>query len=161
MTGHEHQAKQIIAELIVHGYIKTLHIPLPLSLYLAAQLFVLPLDPMVAAQVVDRPVFRGDHQPGARVLRYTRFRPLRKGRNEGVLSQFLGDTHVAHDPGDTRYDSGGFHPPDCVYRPVDIGSRHSYQSHHLYVSRRKKAGFGSYYRVPDCFCNSGNPAATS
>jgi hypothetical protein len=38
---------------------------------LAAQLFVFAVEPLVAAQAIDRTVLRGGHEPGARVVRDT------------------------------------------------------------------------------------------
>ena len=60
---------------------------------------MLAVDHCAAPQEVDCAVFRRAHQPGARILRNPRFRPLLKGGYQCVLSQFLGDTNVVHNAG--------------------------------------------------------------
>ena len=81
--------------------------------------------------VIDGAMLRGGHEPGARVVRDARLRPLLERGDEGVLREFLGKTDVAHDPRETGDEPGRLDPPDCVDRAMCIGSRHGYRSHHL------------------------------
>ena len=48
--------------------------------------------------MVDRAVLRGGHEPGARVVRDARLRPLLERGDERVLRELLGEADVAHDP---------------------------------------------------------------
>ena len=73
-----------------------------LRLELAAELLVLALEQLAAAQPVDGAVLRGGHQPGARVVRDARLRPLLERGDERVLRQLLGEADVAHDPRERR-----------------------------------------------------------
>ena len=70
---------------------------------LARQLVVLAIEPGPAAQQVDGAVLGRLHQPGARVARHARRRPLLERRDQRVVRQVLGRAdvaHQAHQPGD-------------------------------------------------------------
>src|SRR5258708_4394471 len=114
MTGYEHEAQEVIADVIVKRGIEIRHRTLLLGLELATKLLMLALKPLVSAEQVNRTVFRGGHEPGARVVRDARVRPLLERGNESVLGEFLGKTHIAHDPCETGDDLGRFNPPDRV-----------------------------------------------
>ena len=103
----------------------------PSSDELAAEFFVLALEPRVSAEVVDRAMFRGGHQPGARIVRDARLRPLLERGDQGILRQVLGHADIAHDPRQPGDEPRRLDPPDCVNRAMCIGSRHCYRSHHL------------------------------
>src|SRR5467141_1729725 len=110
MAGYEYEAQEVVANVIVDRGFEISHRHLLLGLDLAAEFLVLALEPLVSAQEIDCAMLRGGHQPGARVVRNSRFRPLLK----------------------TGDDPGGLDPPDRVNRAMCIGSRHGYRSHHLY-----------------------------
>src|SRR4051794_19493085 len=76
-------------------------------------------------------MLRGGHEPGARVVRNARLRPLLERGDESILGKILGKTDVAHDPRQTGDEPGRLDPPDRVDRAMGIGSRHDYRSHHL------------------------------
>ena len=59
---------------------------------------MLALEQRSPAQQVDRAMLRGGHQPGARVVRDARLRPLLERGDERVLRQVLGQADVAHHP---------------------------------------------------------------
>jgi hypothetical protein len=64
---------------------------------------VLALEPRVPAEVINGTMLGGGHEPGARVVRDARLRPLLKRGDEGILRQVLGKadvTHNADEPGD-------------------------------------------------------------
>src|SRR5260370_87057 len=69
MTGDEHQAQEVVADVIVDRGIEVRHGHLLLGLHLLTELFVLALQPLASAQQVDRMMLSGGHQPGARVVR--------------------------------------------------------------------------------------------
>ena len=131
MAGYEYEAQEVVANVIVDRGFEIRHRHLLLGLDLAAEFFVLALEPLVSAQEIDCAMLRGGHQPGARVVRNSRFRPLLKRGDESVLRQLLGMTHITYDPRETGDDPGGLDPPDRVNRAMCIGSRHGYRSHHL------------------------------
>src|SRR5229473_7005353 len=95
---------------------------------------MLALQQLVSAPMIDRAMLRGSHEPGARVVRDARLRPLLERGNESVLCEFLGKTDIAHNPRETGDDPGGLDPPDRVNCSMCIGSRHCYQSHHLWFA---------------------------
>ena len=112
-------------------------------------------------------MLRGGHEPGARVVRDARLRPLLERGDESVLRELLGEADVAHDPREAGDEPGRLDPPDRVDRAMGVGSRHGYRSHHL-----RSAGASQARRVDgsasrplcvasDCACSSGNPAAAS
>jgi hypothetical protein len=96
---------------------------------------VLALKPFVSAEGVNRTVLRSGHEPSARVVRDSRFRPLLERGDESVLRKFLGKADIAHDPRETGDDSGRLNPPDRIDGAMCLGSRHGYPSHHLQSAR--------------------------
>jgi hypothetical protein len=77
-----------------------------LGVDLAAEFLMLAFEQLVPAQAIDGAVFRGSHEPGARVLRDARFGPLLQRGDESVLSQFLRHADVAHDSREAGYEFG-------------------------------------------------------
>ena len=69
MTGGEHEAEEVVADVVVEGGFEIELGPLLQGLQLAAQLLVLPVEELVSAQEVDGPVLRRRHEPGAWVVR--------------------------------------------------------------------------------------------
>jgi len=117
--------------MVVERRVEIRDCPLLLGLELASDLLVLAIEARASAQVVDRAMLRGCHEPGAGVIRHARLGPLLEGRDECVLREILGEPDIAHDPCQAGDEPGGFDSPDRVDRSVYIGSRHGYQSDHL------------------------------
>ena len=72
---------------------------------------------VVPPKLVDGAVLGGGHQPGARVVRDARLRPLLQRRDQRVLRQLLGQPDVAHEarqPGDQ--------PGDSIRQTASIGA---------------------------------------
>ena len=68
MTGHEHEAEEIVADVVVEGvHVSFCH--LLCHVLLVAELLVLPLEEGAPAQQVDGAALADDHQPGTRVVR--------------------------------------------------------------------------------------------
>ena len=67
-------------------------------------------------------MFRSPHEPGARVVRDARLRPLLESDDECVLGQFLGQADVAHDAGKTGDQLGRLHPPNRIDGSMDFGA---------------------------------------
>jgi hypothetical protein len=135
MTGRENQAQKVVADVIVDRAIKIGH--LLLGLKLVRELLVLALEPFIPAQEIDRTMLRGGHEPGARVVRHARLRPLLERGDESILCEFFGNADIADDPRETGDEPGRLDPPDRVDRAMCIGSCHSYRSHHLPIRQCK------------------------
>ena len=128
MTRDEHQAQEVVAHFVVDRlYELRLRAPLP-GLEFGPELLVLALGELAVAQVVDRPMLRGGHEPGARVVRDTRLRPPLQRGDQGILRQVLRDAHIAHDPHQSRDEAGRLDPPDRIDREMWVrrhGARNS------------------------------------
>jgi hypothetical protein len=134
MAGDEHQAQEIVADRIVDRRLELFDDAVLLGVEIAGDLLMLHLEALGAAEVVDRAVLGGRHQPGARVVRDTRHRPLLEGDQQSVLRQLLGEADVAHDARQTGDQTRRFDAPDGVDRAVGcglgIGRRHGDRSQH-------------------------------
>src|SRR6266581_7038516 len=128
MAGDEHEAQEVVADVVVHAIdqggfvVRRRH--LLLELHLAGQLFVLALEELVAAEVIERAVLGGGHEPGARVVRNARPGPGLERGEEGVLRELLGEADVAHHPREAGDHFGRLYLPDRVDRGMSRGSRH-------------------------------------
>ena len=71
MAGNEHEAQEIVADVVVRLNVEIRDRRLLLEFELASELFLFALEPRVAAQAIDRAMFRRSHEPGARVIRDT------------------------------------------------------------------------------------------
>ena len=69
MAGREHQAQEVVTDVVVDGRLEIGDGHGLPGLELAADLLVLALDRLAAAQPVQGPVLGGGHEPGARVVR--------------------------------------------------------------------------------------------
>ena len=130
VTRHEDQAQDVVLHVLEPrgevGLVELLK-----DLQLVADQLLLVLERDAAAQRVDAPALRGGHQPGTRVVRDARLRPLLERRDEGVLREVLGETHVADDPREAGDEPGRLDPPDRFDRSMGVGGRHGRRSHHL------------------------------
>src|SRR5207253_8842454 len=133
MARDEDQAQQVIAEIVVESRIQIWHGPL-LRTKLATKLLVLALEQSISAEVINRPMFRRGHQPGARVIGDARLRPLLERGDQSILCEIFGQSDIADDPRETGDEPGRLDPPDCVDRAMCIGS-HCHPSHHLQFPR--------------------------
>jgi hypothetical protein len=127
MARDEHQAQQVVADVVVEGGVDRLDDVLPL-VERAADLRVLALEQLHAAQPVDRAVPGGGHEPGARTVRDARLGPPLERRDQGVLRQLLGEADVAHDAREAGDEPRRFDAPDRVDRAIRLGSRHGCRS---------------------------------
>ncbi len=125
MAGREHQAQQVVADVIVDRGVEVRRGQLPRR-QLVTELLVLPFQQLAAPGIVDGAMLRGGHEPGARVVRDAAHRPPLERRDQRVLRQVLGETDVVHHPREASDESGGFDPPDRVDRARDVGGRHVY-----------------------------------
>src|SRR5712691_13570530 len=85
MTGREHEAQEVVADVVLRRGLEVCQRRLPPGLQLATQLLVLALEPLAPAQPVDGAMLRGGHEPGARVVRDPRLRPPLERDDESVL----------------------------------------------------------------------------
>ena len=101
---------------------------------------MLAFEQLVAAEEINRPMFCGGHEPGARLIRDAGYRPLLERGDESVLRKFFGDANVAHDPRETGDELRLLDPEDRLDCAMCVGRRHDDRSHHrqsLAASRRR------------------------
>ncbi len=58
---------------------------------------MLALEPRPSAEVINSTMLGGGHEPGARVVRDARLRPLLERSNQSILREILGNADIAHD----------------------------------------------------------------
>ena len=85
-----------------------------------AELLRLALVHAGAAQTIDRAVLGGGHEPGARIVRDARLRPLLERCDEGFLGEVFGEADVAHDPRDAGDQARRLDAPDAVEGAPDV-----------------------------------------
>ena len=124
MAGDEHEAEQIVADLIVQRRVEIRLPRLLLDFELVTELLMLAFAQAVAAEDVDRPMLRGGHEPRAGIVRNAGPRPLLERRDEGVLGEFLGEADIADDPRQSGDELRLLDPPDGVDGAVGVGRRH-------------------------------------
>ena len=123
MAGGEHEAQEIVADVVVERGVEVRHGRLLLDLELVAELLVLALEQLVAAQAIDGAMLGGRHQPGAGVVRDARLRPALERGDQRVLRQLLGQADVAHDAREAGDELRRLDPPDRVDRAMGVLSR--------------------------------------
>ncbi len=123
MTGGEDEPKQFIADVVVQGGVQIGHGQLFL-VHVSGDHLVLALQHSAAAQMINGPVLGGRHQPGARPFRNAGRRPPLEGGHQCILSQLLGQRHIAQHPRQTRDQPGLLDPPNGEDRAMDVGGRH-------------------------------------
>ncbi len=134
MAGREDEAQEVVADVVcplIDGRLEIRHRRFLFGLELVTELLVLPIEPLLAAPEIDRPVLGGRHQPRARVAGNARLGPLLERGEEGVLRQVLGQADIAYDARQAGDEPGRFNPPDRVDGAVRFGGRHGYRSDHL------------------------------
>ena len=124
VAGGEDQAQEVVVERVGGLRGEVGRVRLAAQLHVAPQLLGLAPVHVGAPQAVDRAVLGGGHEPGARVVRDARLRPLLQRRHERLLREVLGEADVAHEAGEARDEPGGLDPPDGVDRALDVGGRH-------------------------------------
>ena len=91
MAGHEDEAQQVVAHVVVELGVDVALSRTELQLDLPGELLLLALERRAAPQQVDRAVLRRGHEPGARVVRHARLGPLLERGDESVLRELLGE----------------------------------------------------------------------
>jgi hypothetical protein len=89
------------------------------------------LRSILAAQAIDRAMLGRSHQPGTRLVRNARLRPLLKRGDERVLRQLLGKAHIAHHARKASDELGLLNTEDRVDGAMGVGRHHRDRSHHL------------------------------
>src|SRR5713226_2323665 len=121
MAGHEDEAEEVVPDFLVDRRVQVQAFPSALDI--ASHLVVLALERLPAPDQVDRAVFRGSHQPGARTLRHAIGGPLLERGDEGVLCELLSRPDVAYKASQPGYEPGRLDPPDRFDRAIHFGSR--------------------------------------
>src|SRR2546426_930407 len=110
-AGEKQEAQRVAADVIVEGGVETRPRRVPPSLELVTELLMLAVEHLAPTQLVDRPVLRGGHEPGARIVRDARLGPALERGDERVVRQVLGETDVAGDAREPGDELGGLDPP--------------------------------------------------
>ena len=131
MAGCKDEPQQVVADVVVERGIEVRRRTFSLGLDLATELGVLAFDQLLAAQPIDGAMFRGGHQPGARLVGNARLGPLLECGDEGVLRQLLGNTDVTHEARQAGDEPCLLDPPDRVDGAMCIDGRHGHRSQHL------------------------------
>ena len=121
MAGNEDQPQQIVADRIVERVIEVRRMGILVDRQLAADLLVLALEHLVAAQMVEGAPPGGRHQPGARPLRHALARPLPERRDQRLLRELLRQADIADDARQPGNELRLLDAPDSVDRAMDGG----------------------------------------
>jgi hypothetical protein len=119
MAGREDEAEEIVPDLVVDRRVQFQAFLRPLDI--TSDLFVLALERLAAPDQVDRVVFCGPHEPGARPLRHAIGGPLLERGDEGVLRELLCSPDVADDASQPGDEPGRLDPPDRFDRAMHLG----------------------------------------
>ena len=138
MTAREDEAKQIVADVVVDRRVEIRRGRASFDLDLVTYLLTFAFERLLAANRVDRAVFRDRHQPRAWILGHARLRPTLQRRDERVLRQLLGDPYVTHDAREPGYEARRLDPPDRVDGAMGCRSAHDVTSRASSSTRRAR-----------------------
>ena len=120
MARGEDEPQQVVPDLVIQRGIDGLGAvargDVVRQVHLGGELDVLLLEHLVPPQLVQRPVLRRRHEPGARVVRHARARPGLERGDQRVLRQLLGKAHVAHEAGEAGDELRRLDAPDRLDR---------------------------------------------
>jgi hypothetical protein len=138
MAADEDESQEVVVDRLPDRQIRSRR--LLSRLELAGQLLVLALEAHGPTDEVDRPVPRGGHEPGARVVRDARLRPLLERGDERVLRELLREADIAHDSRETGDQPRRLDPPNRVDRAVGGCCRHTSRAIASAAGRPARAG---------------------
>jgi hypothetical protein len=115
----EDEPEEVVVERVVDGGLRGL-----LDLRQATDLLDLALVDVRPAHPVDAAMLGRGHEPGARVIRDARLRPLLEGGDERLLSEVLGEADVTHEARGARDQARGLDSPHGLDRASDVGLGH-------------------------------------
>ncbi len=119
MACHEDEAKEVVPDVLVDSRIQVNALVSPL--HVAADLFVLALERLAAADQIDRLMLRGPHQPRAWLLRHAGDGPLLERGHQCVLRKLFGRCEIANDASQPGDEPGRLDAPDRFDRAVRLG----------------------------------------
>ena len=76
---------------------------------------------LVASKEIDGAVFRGGHQPSARIVRNTGLRPALQSDDQSVLGELLGQAYIADNACETCDEPGRLDSSDGVNDAMRFG----------------------------------------
>jgi hypothetical protein len=80
-----------------------------------------------AAQLIERTILGGGHEPGAGVVGDPGAWPCFEGTQECLLRQLLGQPDIAHPPCERCDQVRRLDAPDCIDGAMDIRDRHGHR----------------------------------
>ena len=125
VAGHEDEAQQLVAEIIVHSRFDGVGRAVVRLVERPRDLLVLALAHLVAPEGIDRATFGDGHQPGARIGRNAGGRPLGQRDDQRVLRQLLGTIDIPDDAGQARNEPGPFNAKGRFDRLVRFPCGHT------------------------------------
>jgi hypothetical protein len=90
MAGDEHQAQEVIPNMIVNGSDEIRRRGFLTDFEIVAKLIVFALKQLSSAKLVDCTILCRGHEPGTRVIRNAGRRPTLKRRDKSILRQVFG-----------------------------------------------------------------------
>ena|SRR5438477_3366511 len=124
MAGDEDESEEIVFDVVGLGNVKISHGGILLRFELAAELFVLSFEELVASEAIDGAMLGGGHQPGAGIVGNARGWPFFQRGDQRILREFFGHAYVANDASQARDQARGLNAPDGVDRSVNFLGRH-------------------------------------
>ena len=162
MTRDEHEAKKIVAKVIVNRCLEICHGHVLLRFGVATQLLVFALEHLLPAQKIDRTILCGGHEPGPGFVGNAGGRPFLQRRDQCILRQLFGNPTsrtILVRPAMSRADS--ILQTASMARWV-VGSRHGRRSHHQQPASATFRGEPlRLVRCPACACISLRPDAAA
>ena len=95
VARREDQPQQVIAHIVIQRRVEIRRGVLLARLHLVADLLVLVIDQLVAAEVIDAAALGDRHQPRAGIARDAFGRPLLERRDQRILREIFGEADVA------------------------------------------------------------------
>ena len=103
MAGREHEAKKVVADVVVDGGVQVGNGRVLLRVELVSELLVLALEQLASPKQIDRAMLRRGHEPCTRIVRDPCRRPLLERNEKRILREILRLSNIADDacePGD-------------------------------------------------------------
>ena len=139
MAGNKNQSQEVVANIIIESWLEIRHGQLSFC-ELAAELFMLALQPRVSSKVINGAMLRGGHQPRARIIGDSGLGPLLQRRDRSVLREVFRQPDVAHHAHEASDQSGRLDFPDRVNRAMGFRCRHGYPSNHQEITSASRSG---------------------
>ena len=110
MTGDEHEPEQVVADVLVERGLE-IRTDRRLDDGVGCNLLVRALQHLLPPELVEGPVLRRGHEPGARILRDAGLGPALERGDQRLLGQILGEADFADHADEATEKPRGLDPP--------------------------------------------------